>query len=320
VSRVLVAVVTYNSATELPHLVASLPDGMSGVDDWRLVVADNASSDGSADLVGELAPSATVIQTGANLGYAAGINACMALAEPDEDLFVLNADVRLGRGCVRALVDACADGVTGVAAPVVQGLDGTVEASLRRRPTALRTVAESFAGVHAGRFGEQLDVPSSKRSLAVDADWINGAVLFVPAAVRARIGPWQQDLFLYSEEVDYCRRVIDAGWRVRWIPTARATHRGGEATSSPALWAQLTTNKVVHLARWEGRRHAAVAWVGLLAAQAIRLPLRRGTHQRALVELWSGRRSLLAGIPTNPAAPREFRVRIPVSGAIGGRV
>jgi GT2 family glycosyltransferase len=315
-TRVLVAVVTYNSAADLPSLMASLPAGLDGVD-WRLVVADNNSADDSVDVIRRLAPAATVVETGANLGYAAGVNACAELAEPDEALLVLNADVVLDRGCVRELLRACTNGSVGVAVPVVTRSDGVVEPTLRRRPTASRVLAEAVLGARSGRLGERVEAPAPPRP--IDVDWANGAVLLIPADVRRRIGKWQEDLFLYSEEVDYCRRVVDAGWRVRQTPTARATHRGGDVTSSAPLWAQLITNKVVHVARWEGRAAAELVWATLLVAQLVRLPLRRGTHRRALLELWRGRRVLLAGVPTNPAAPPEFRRRIPVTGAIGGR-
>jgi GT2 family glycosyltransferase len=313
---VLVAIVTFNSAADLPRLVASLPAGMEGVD-WRLVVADNCSSDDTVDMVNRLAPDAKVVQTGANLGYAAGINACAELAEPDEALFVLNADVVLGRGCALALLAACSTGSVGVAVPLVTGTDGSVEPTLRRRPTPTRVLAEALLGAHAGVLGERVETPMPSRP--IDVDWANGAVLLIPAEVRLRIGKWQEDLFLYSEEVDYCRRVVDAGWRVRQVPTARAVHEGGDVTTSPSLWAQLITNKVVHVARWEGRTAAELVWITLLVAQLIRLPLRRGIHRRALRELLRGRRALIAGVPTNPAAPPEFRRHIRVTRAIGGR-
>ncbi|GAA3430786.1 glycosyltransferase family 2 protein [Kutzneria kofuensis] len=315
-TRVMVAVVTYNSAADLPRLVASLPAGLEGVD-WRLVVADNGSSDDTVEVIRRVAPQATVVETGANLGYAAGVNACAELAEPDEALFVLNADVVLERGCVRALLRTCSSGAVGIAVPLVTRSDGVVEPTLRRRPTAARVLAETVLGAHAGPLGERVAVPVPPR--AIDVDWANGAVLLIPADVRLRIGKWQEDLFLYSEEVDYCRRVVDAGWRVRQCPAARAVHRGGDVTTSPLLWAQLITNKVVHVARWEGRGAAELVWATLLLAQLVRLPLRRGIHRRALLELWRGRRVLLTGVPTNPAAPPEFRRRIPVTGAIGGR-
>ena len=315
-TRVMVAVVTYNSAADLPQLVASLDAGLEGVD-WRLVVADNCSGDNSVEVIRRIAPQATVVETGANLGYAAGINACAELAESDEALLVLNADVVLERGCVRALLRTCSNGAVGIAVPLVIRSDGIVEPTLRRRPTAIRVLAEALLGAHAGPLGERVAVPAPPRP--IDVDWANGAVLLIPAEVRLRIGKWQEDLFLYSEEVDYCRRVVDAGWRVRQSPNARAMHRGGDVTASPQLWAQLITNKVVHVARWEGRAAAEVVWATLLMAQLIRLPLRRRTHRRALLELLRGRRALVDGVPTNPAAPPEFRRHIRVTGAIGGR-
>ncbi len=315
-SRVLVAVVTYNSAADLPQLVASLPAGLEGVES-RLVVADNCSSDDTVEMIRRIAPEATVVETGANLGYAAGINACAELAEPDEALLVLNADVMLERGCVRALLRSCSNGEVGVAVPLVTRSDGTVEPTLRRRPTAARVLADAVLGARSGPWGEHVAVPMSPRT--IDVDWANGAVLLIPAEVRSRVGKWQEDLFLYSEEVDYCRRVVDAGWRVRQCSNARAMHQGGDVAASPSLWAQLVTNKVVHIARWEGRAAAELVWATLLVAQLIRLPLRRRTHRRALLELWRGRRALVNGVPTNPAAPPEFRRRIPVTGAIGGR-
>ena len=68
-----VVVVSYNSSPVLPGLLDSLDEGMDGTA-WRLIVVDNASTDGSADIVGRLAPDATVIRSAGNDGYAAGIN------------------------------------------------------------------------------------------------------------------------------------------------------------------------------------------------------------------------------------------------------
>lgn len=306
VPGVLLAVVTHNSAADLPEFLDALPAALHGVPDWRLVVADNASGDGGPELVAELAPKATVLHTGGNLGYAAGVNACLELAAPDEAVLVLNPDVRLESGAVRELLEVCADPAVGIAVPLVRRPDGQPEATLRRRPTALRVAAESLLGARAGALGEQLPPgPATGR-----IDWANGAALMLAPGVAQRIGPWRRELFLYSEETDYCRRVTDAGWRIRQAPRAHAVHRGGDYGVSPALWAQLVTNKVVHLATWESRAAAAAGWLALVLSQVLRLPLRRGTHRRALRELLAGRTRLLAGFPTNPAATAEVRAQL----------
>ncbi|WP_168200732.1 glycosyltransferase family 2 protein [Allokutzneria sp. NRRL B-24872] len=301
---VLVAVVTYNSSAELPSLFESLPEALAGVPSSRVVVADNASSDGSAELVRRLSPTAEVVETGANLGYAAGVNACLSRAKDGEAVLVLNADVRLEPGSVARLLDGFEDPGVGVVVPEVRRPSGEPEPTLRRRPTLLRVLGDSVLGHRATAFpllSEEIPVGTDERP-----DWANGAILLLSPKVWPRIGPWRAELFLYSEEVDYCLRVGAAGWSIRQVSGARAVHRGGEVATAPALWAQLVTNRVVHAARWNSATGARCVWGALVLAQLVRLPLRRGTHSAALRALLAGRRELLAGRPTNPAAPREF--------------
>ncbi|WP_229686467.1 glycosyltransferase [Longimycelium tulufanense] len=295
------AVVSYQSAAHLPNLIASMPAGFEGVSRWRLVVADNGSTDGSADVVRSLAPESVVVDMGGNLGYAAGINACAALADPDEALLVLNTDVVLEPGMVRTLLDACErDDSIGVAVPEIRRPDGSAEPTLQRRPTPLRTLTGPALGRYVPALGSEM--PEDARW----ADWAWGAILLVPAQVRRVVGPWRDDLFLYWEETDYCRRVTDAGWRVRRVPDARAVHRGGHRKRSPSLWAQLVTNRVVHTARWDGRRATILTWSALALRQLLLMPLGRQIHRQALAALWTGRQLLLRGEPTHPAAPTEF--------------
>ncbi|GGM50858.1 glycosyl transferase [Longimycelium tulufanense] len=315
---VLVAVVTHQSMAELPGLFSGLPEALRGIDRWRVVIADNASTDGGPEWAARALPEATVVATGGNLGYAAGINAAMATAEPDETVLVLNPDVRLAPGSVRTLLSALDDEAVGVAVPEVTRPDGTPEPTLRRRPSVARAWGEALLGSRAQRFpalSERMPVDAGQR----DVDWANGAVLLIAPTVRRVIGPWREDLFLYSEEVDYCRRVQDAGWQIRQVPGASVVHRGGAVTRNPALWAQMVTNRVVHAARWDGTRAAWGTWAAFVVAQLLRLPLRRGTHRAALAALWRGRRRLLAGEPTNPAAPASFRAAVGVSTVGGGR-
>lgn len=110
---VAVLVVTWNSAAVLPEFLASLPEAMAGLD-WRLVVADNDSADDTVELIRSLAPDATVVQTGRNAGYAAGVNAALAAAAAWEGGFraalVCNPDIRMRQGCAKVLVDALGTG------------------------------------------------------------------------------------------------------------------------------------------------------------------------------------------------------------------
>ncbi|NUO44597.1 MAG: glycosyltransferase, partial [Streptomyces sp.] len=91
-STVAVIVVTWNSAAVLPGFLAALPDGMAGLD-WRLVVADNDSADDTVEVLRTLAPDTTIVQTGRNAGYAAGINAALGAAGDHEVALICNPDV-----------------------------------------------------------------------------------------------------------------------------------------------------------------------------------------------------------------------------------
>src|SRR5262245_32266084 len=99
-----VAVLTYRSATTLPDLVASLPQGLAGVDDWRLVVVDNGSDDGTVQVARNLAPSAHIVELGANKGFAASVNAAADENRDSDAVLILSPTARLGPDCVRRLM------------------------------------------------------------------------------------------------------------------------------------------------------------------------------------------------------------------------
>ncbi|GAA3888987.1 glycosyltransferase family 2 protein [Streptomyces lacrimifluminis] len=256
-SPVAVIVVTWNSAAVLPGFLAALPDGMAGLD-WRLVVADNDSADDTVEVLRALAPDATVVPTGRNAGYAAGVNAALGAVEGHEAVVICNPDIRMRQGCVKRLVDRLGDGV-GIAVPLLyeDGRDAP-HFSLRRESSVLRALGEAFIGNRrAGRFpglSEIVTDPAAYRR-PTRADWATGALMAVSTDCLAACGPWDESFFLYSEETEYCLRARDLGYATQLEPTAEAVHLGGESQVSPRLWTLLTLNRV----RLYGRRHGTVA-------------------------------------------------------------
>ncbi|MFB7465252.1 glycosyltransferase [Streptomyces sp. NPDC056224] len=279
---VAVLVVTWNSAGVLPEFLASLPDGMAGLD-WRLVVADNDSSDGTVDLVRSLAPDTTLVQTGRNAGYAAGVNAALAAAAAWEGGFraalVCNPDVRMRRGCAKVLVDGLGaapeggdgrDGRVGISVPLLYEEDGrTLLHSLRRESQVTRALGEAVLGNRrAGRFprwSELVTDPSAYERATV-ADWATGALMALSRDCLDACGAWDESFFLYSEETEYCLRARDHGFVTRLEPAASATHLGGDSQVSPHLWTLLTLNRV----RLYGRRHGPAATAAFRAAVLLR--------------------------------------------------
>ena len=280
----IVALVTYNSEAVLGGCLASLEVAAAHAGPWRLVVADNASTDGSVALVEALAPDATVIRLPRNLGYAAGVNAAIAAAPGAGPVLVLNPDVRLEPEALVRMLRALDRPGTGIAVPRMEDAAGRLQHSLRREPTVLRALGQALLGERSGRIpllGETV-TRGGAYTRPVTADWATGAAMLISRACLEAVGPWDESYFLYSEETDFCLRARDAGFALRHVPDAGAVHLGGESESSPHLWSILSVNRV----RLYRRRHggiAAAAFAGaVLLGEAIRALGGDARHRAAL--------------------------------------
>lgn len=295
---VAVLVVTWNSARVLPEFIASLPGGMAGTD-WRLVVADNDSADDTVEVLRELAPDATIVQTGRNAGYAAGINAALAATGrwPGgiRAALVCNPDIRMREGCALSLVEALDaplpdGGRVGISVPVLYEEDGTVVRSLRREPSVSRAFGEAVLGNRrAGRFpllGELVTDPAAYTG-TTRTDWATGALMALSRDCLAACGPWDESFFLYSEETDYCLRARDAGFATQLRPEASAVHLGGDSRVSPYLWTILVLNRVRLHRRRNSPLSTAAFWAAVLLRETSRAALGRVPSRAAAAALLS---------------------------------
>lgn len=297
-SSVAIIVVTHDSAGVLPGLAASLPAGLAGLAGpealesgaARVVVVDNASTDATVDVVGRVLPAADLVLTGRNAGYAAGINAGLQRVGPDETVVVLNPDLALHPGCIARLLEGLEDETVGVAVPTMRTPAGGLARSLRREPSAPRAWAEALLGGRRAAglgLGEVVADPLAYEH-AHDVDWATGAAMAISPAARAAVGAWDESFFLYSEEVDWCRRVRAAGLRVRFVPAAVVTHRGGAYGADPGLWRILVANRVRDHARHHGRLSHASHRAALMTGEVLRSAGADGAAHRA------GARAVLA--------------------------
>jgi GT2 family glycosyltransferase len=113
----------------------------------------------------------------------------------------------------------------------------------------------------------------------------------------ARLGRWDETMWLYSEETDYCLRARDAGFIVRYVPEARVTHLGGESGENPLLWTALTVNRVRLFERRHSRLHAAAFRAAVTLNEALRALAGRATSRAALRTLTRSRRLAPPGPP-----------------------
>ena len=294
--RVIVAVVTFQSAPHLPDFLAALPAGLAGVASWQLIVADNASTDGTVALARRLAPDALVVELGANLGYSAGVNAALRAMPSADAVLVLNPDIRLRPRSVALLLAALREPAVGITVPRLIDEHGDTAPSLRRAPSVLRALGEAvLGGRRAGRFellGEVVRDPD-RYEVAGTAAWASGAAMMIARQCFDAVGPWDESFFLYAEETEFALRAADAGFTLRYVPEAVAVHIGGEAHESPELWSLLMANRVRLFSQRHGPWRTAAFRGALVLNEAVRAAGSR-THR-------AGLRALLPPLAQPPA-------------------
>ena len=291
-ARVAIVVVLYTSGPHLRDFVASLAAGLGGVE-FELIAVDNASPDDSAGLMQELAPEATIVRTGRNGGYAAGINAGVAAAAEHSAVLVVNPDVRLEPGCVRELASRLRRTGVGITVPRLVDADGQIIDSMRREPTVRRAWGDAILGAQrAGRWPTLGEIVSDRHEYEREqlTDWAEGSTQLISSDCWQACGDWDESFFLYSEETDYNLRARDRGFTTLYVPTARATHLAGGSGVSDALWVMQVTNRIRFFRRRRGRGASILYWLATLMREATRALLGRSNSRAATRALLSLRR------------------------------
>ncbi|GGP12675.1 glycosyltransferase family 2 protein [Nonomuraea glycinis] len=297
--RIAVVIVTYNSADVLEGCLASLPAGAAGVELADVVVADNASKDGSTAIADRADLPVKVVQLGRNAGYAAAINAGLAALDLDDvaAVYVLNPDCRLRPGAVAPLLACLDEPGRGIAVPHMVNPDGSLQPSLRRAPTVGRAVAEAvLGGDRAGRLGTLGELVTDPRAYAEAGAyaWATGAALLISSRVVREVGAWDESYLLYSEETDFCLRAADLGWSTWYEPASVIEHIGGDSGVNPMLAALLVVNKVRLYRRRHGPVTGAAYYLAVLAGEAARALTGRPTSRASLTALLRPSRRMTA--------------------------
>ncbi|MGI8791710.1 MAG: glycosyltransferase family 2 protein [Acidimicrobiales bacterium] len=226
-------IVNWNAGTHLLDCVRSLQ--AEGVTD--IVVADNGSTDGSLRDLAAAEPSVVAFETGANLGFGGGVNRAAARsADLGEgcDLLVLNPDVVMGPGSVKAMMAAAESTArVGVVGPRIDTPDGMLYPSARTFPSLRDSIGHAFLGMvwptnPFTRRYRMLDWDHGQRG---DVDWVSGSCFLIRAAAWRDVEGFDEAYFMYAEDVDLCWRVRRAGWDVVYEPEAVVVHVQGLSTS-----------------------------------------------------------------------------------------
>lgn len=284
IPRVLVAIVSWNSAAHVAAAVKSIPPGVP------VVVVDNASSDGSAGIA--RAAAARVIEAGANLGFGPACNRAAREGDPSETILFLNPDAALvdGARTLATLLGALdADAAVAAVVPRLTG-DGQERFQLRRLPTIGSLVREAFLvdRLFPGNSGFRRDRYLDRdREAAFDVEQPAAAAFLVRRDAFEALGGFDAAFSpAWFEDVDFCARLLESGRRIRYVPDGRATHVGGVTMNAlpyrdfrPAY----VRNLFRYLARHASPGTRAVARISTLAGAILRLallPFVRPDHPR----------------------------------------
>jgi GT2 family glycosyltransferase len=270
-SNLAAIVVTYQSEPHLEGCLASLLPQIESVG-GTTVIWDNASTDDSAQRARSLAPSAIHIVAGANLGFAAAVNAA-ANGVDGRDLLLVNPDSVLDPGAVTALIEAQAsDRRIGVLGATLSGDDRTERPAAWKYPAPRSTVLGAAVGL--GRAYRPTFVLRQGVEIVTD-----GFVPFTVALLRRSAFDQAHGLdeafWLYGEDADYCYRVSRSGWSIGVVPGAHARHVGGGSGGGLAeARSQLAAGDRFRRKHF-GRAAASGAGSALLAGAVLRLGMRR---------------------------------------------
>jgi N-acetylglucosaminyl-diphospho-decaprenol L-rhamnosyltransferase len=286
VKDVLCVTVTYNPGGTLAAFVDSLVP--AGFPPGRLLVVDNGSTDGAPEAVAEAHEHVTLIRSPGNVGYGSAANIGARLADSDEQwLLVCNPDTIATPETVTRLLEAARDEPSaGVLGPRILDPDGSVYPSARALPSIRTGIGHALlSGVWPSnpwtRRYQQRDVSSSAET-ATAVGWLSGAFLLVRREAFEQVGGFDDDFFMYFEDVDLGRRMASAGWSNLYVPTAEVMHIGGESTARAADVMIVAHHSSAR--RYIAKTHPGLLWRPVVAVLGVGLAL------RARLSIAAGRR------------------------------
>ena len=241
-------------------------------DDLRIeiFVVDNNSRDGSVEMVEEEFPHVRVLRSEVNLGFGAANNLALEQAQ-GRFAVLLNSDAFLCHDSLRLSVQYMKEHQdVGLAGGRLVGRDFSWQPSARMFPSILSDflVLSGLAyRFPKSRFFGKFDRTWADPAQPAEVDWVPGAFSIIRASALKKVGFFDPDFFLYSEEVDLCRRIQDAGYRIMYWPDIVVIHIGGE--SSRQIGPMEISSTGAQLIRWRMRstllyyrkHHRAKAWM-----------------------------------------------------------
>jgi hypothetical protein len=264
-----VVIVSFNTREVLRECLQSIERESDGLC-LEVLIVDNNSRDGSIEMIEEEFPSVRLIKSEVNLGFGAANNRAFEVAR-GRYIVLLNSDAFLREDALRNAVQHMdQEPRVGLGGGRLVGRDFSLQPSARMFPSIFTDVFV-FTGFAAkypkSRLFGHFDRTWADPMVPAEVDWVPGAFSIIRAEVLEQVGFFDPDFFLYSEEVDLCRRIKAAGYQVWYWPDIVVIHVGGE--SSRQIKSLEMSSSGAQLIRWRMRstllyyrkHHGIFAWL-----------------------------------------------------------
>lgn len=261
-------IVNYNAGEFLRSCVDSL---LNCPLETEVIVVDNASTDHSLDALAGL-PNVQIIKNATNVGFATACNVGIRVASAPFLLF-LNPDCFFKPDTLIRLLEAMRfDERVGMVGGLLVNPDGTEQAGGRRAiPTPWRSFVRAFG---LARFADRwprlfFDFHLHKQPLPnhnIEVEAISGACMMVRREAIQDVGEWDERYFLHCEDLDWCMRFRQKGWKILFVPSARVTHALGVSSRSRPIFVEWHKHKgMIRFYRKFFRRQYPGVLMGLVA-------------------------------------------------------
>ncbi len=211
-----IIILTYNSEKFIEETIGSLLDFTTGTE---IIVVDNASTDKTVSKIKKFGKKVKFIETGANLGFSAGINVGAKKATGEYLLFV-NPDTKFKSGNIEDMISVFDNNIdAGVVGGRMQAADGHVEKSTGKFFGVLASI------LIAAGLDEKLGVRRSPGKIE-KVDFVSGGFMMVKAELFRKLGGFDENLFMYVEDMELCFRARLSGYSTYFVPSVVVTHIG----------------------------------------------------------------------------------------------
>lgn len=226
-----IAVINWNTRDLLRSCLKSIIDAQP-LAGHSIKVIDNHSGDGSRQMVRDEFPMVDLIENGGNLGFSAAANQALRQSSA-KYVFLLNSDTEIDHDAVDILVDFSEHHPeAAIVGPTLLNIDGSVQISGRNFPSFTDASIHAFLGViwPENPWSIRYKMLDWDRKSERSVDWVSGAAMFIRCQAAREVNFFDENFFMYVEDLDLCYRLREKGWQIYFLPDAEVLHHIGKSS------------------------------------------------------------------------------------------